>query len=152
MRSAIGMDRALDRAFIVINEKARRHEDVRPRLLHLVKLNGRGNRVCRTAVGVALIVNWGAIRSEIDSPRQSAQEFARCRVEKIAMIGKIRDPAVEKVPPPGNTRPLRRLFTMTFPRHAWSFSKKAWLMSMSSTYFDLIRVLILACPNLDLAD
>src|SRR3984893_7268093 len=106
--TAIGIDRVFDRAFIVINEKARRSEGLRVRLLHLVKLNGRGNRVSGTAVEMTLIVNGRAIRSEIDSRRQGAQEFAGRLVAEIAIIGKIRDPTM----PPGSARPLRRFLAI----------------------------------------
>ena len=76
LRAAIGIDRVFHGAFIVINEKARRPEGLRVRLLHLVKLNGRGNRVSRTAVEMALIVNGRAMRPKIDSRRQGAQAAA----------------------------------------------------------------------------
>ena len=53
------------------------------------------------------MVNGWAIASEIDARWQSAEEFGGRSVEEIAMIGKVRNPAVEEFPPPRNTRPLR---------------------------------------------
>src|ERR1700730_2931190 len=104
------------RAFIVINEKARRSEGLRVRLFHFVKLNGRGNRVSGAAVEMALIVNGWAMRSEIDSRRQGAQELGGCLIAAVAMIGNIRDPTV----PPRSARRLRRFLTITFPCHVCS--------------------------------
>ncbi|MDB6148031.1 MAG: hypothetical protein JWO45_1695 [Spartobacteria bacterium] len=88
------------------------------RLLHLVKLNGRRNRIGRTTVEPALTINWRAIRSEIDARRQSAPQFAGRCVVGIAMIGQIRDPAVERVTLPGTARSPRQFSTNSFPQHA----------------------------------
>jgi hypothetical protein len=92
-------------------------------LLHLVELNGSGNRICRTAVELALIVNWRAILSEVDSRRPRAQVFAVRAVVEIAMIGKVPNPSVEKVGSFGNVRAARPPLPMNFRSHAGCVTK-----------------------------
>jgi len=123
LRAVIVINGAFDRARIIINEETRRPKDLRPRLLHLVKLNGSGNRICRTAVELALIVNWRATPSEIDSRRRRAQVLAVRDVVEIAMIGKVPDPSVEKVGPSGNVRAARPPLPMNFPSHVGCVTK-----------------------------
>lgn len=112
LRATIGIDRVLERPLIIIDEKARRSEGLRMFLLHLVELNGRGDRVSRAAVEMALIVNGRAMGSEIDSGRQRADDFEVRLTDEIAMIWIIRDPAIA----PRSARPLRRLFMKSFPQ------------------------------------
>ena len=68
-------------------------------LLNLVELNGSGNGVRRAAVQSALLINRRTIWAQIDPVRQSAQQFTRGLIMKIAMIGQIRNPAVEALAP-----------------------------------------------------
>jgi len=49
---------------------------------------------------------------EIDSRRQSANDFGRRNIAPVATIGTVRNPAVPKFGPPGITRPSRRFLAI----------------------------------------
>ena len=70
LRPAVGADRALNCPFIVVNEKTRRPECFRMRLLELIELDRGGDGVRRAAVYSALLINRRAIGSQIDACRQ----------------------------------------------------------------------------------
>jgi hypothetical protein len=64
--ATIRSNRSLQRAFIVINKQPRRRKAFRMLLLDFIELNGRGDRVSRTTIESALMVDSRAIFSEIN--------------------------------------------------------------------------------------
>jgi hypothetical protein len=83
-----------DGAFVVINEQARRRENLREPLLHPVKLNGSGNGVGGATAELALVINRRALRAKVNFGRQYTGQFHRCGVKMVALIRQIGQPAV----------------------------------------------------------
>jgi hypothetical protein len=63
----------LERAFVVIDEEARRSKPFGSAFPDLIELDRCGDGVRRAAIQGALAVNWRAMRAQIGAPRESAQ-------------------------------------------------------------------------------
>ena len=80
-------------AFVVINEQARRSE-AGQFLFHPVKLNCGGDVIGSAAAKLALVVNWRALRAQVNPGRQRGGQFAGRAVKLVAMVRQIRQPAI----------------------------------------------------------
>jgi hypothetical protein len=92
--AGIGVNRAFDDAFVVVNEETRGDKDLGKLLFHLVELDSAGDGVGGARSELALVVNGRAFCAEIDLGRKGAQECWGRGVKVIALIGDIGDPAV----------------------------------------------------------
>ena len=126
LRAAVGVDRVLDRALVVVNKKPRRPKQLPANLYLPLKLNGGGDRVRSATVEPALLVNGRALRSEIHSRRKITKNLRWGRVMQIAMVRQVRNPAVKMFRSAGAARQLPGFgFLNANPlRHASSLAKR----------------------------
>src|SRR5579885_320004 len=75
--AGIGVYRSLHSALIVIDKQPRRSKDLGQTLLHLIELNGGGNRICRAASQLALVINWRAMRAQVNLRREFPHDCNR---------------------------------------------------------------------------
>ena len=106
-RAAVGVDRPLHRALVVVDEQARGHE-VLVALLGEVELEGRADRVRRAAAELALVVHRRHLRREVDLLRQRRQHRLRRREHVVPGIGQVGNPP-EALHGPGAKAPVDRV-------------------------------------------
>src|SRR6266511_2129532 len=93
-RAGILVDRPLDDALVVVDEEARRLKDVDELLFHLVELESRCDRIRRAAAEASLVVDGRTGVAQIDRAGKRPEVPERRFEHPIALVGKIRNPAV----------------------------------------------------------
>jgi hypothetical protein len=94
LRAAVGINRVFDGAFVVIDEQARRRENLRELLFHPVELNGGGDGIGGATAELALVVNQRALRAQVHFGRRRGGQLNGRAIELVAMVRQIRKPAI----------------------------------------------------------
>src|SRR5947209_2448761 len=91
--TGIRVDRSLDCTLVVVDEQPGRRK-CGLLLLHLIELECRRDCVCRAAPKLPLVVDAGALVSQIDLRRQLSNDHWRRRVHEVTAVGHIWVPAI----------------------------------------------------------